>query len=130
MAKKTWVYSPKPVKLDGFIKDRLLIRVKEFIASSKQLIQIVNRIAIRAGRIYLYHLVEAFIPKGVKVHFIKPLIKGKYNEFPLARISLYDKEGNNSTVDWQRHTGQWITLHKGSLDECLRFIRDDKTWFC
>ncbi|MFQ6094115.1 MAG: hypothetical protein ACE5OR_15840 [bacterium] len=127
--KKTWVHSPKPVQLDRFTKDVLLIRVKEFVASSERLTQVVNRIAIRAGRIYLYHLVKAFIPEGVEVHLIKPLIEGKYNEFPLARITLYDKKGDKCTVDWQRHTGQWITLHEGSLDECLQFIRDDKTWF-
>ncbi len=129
LVKRTWVYSPKPVRLDQAANDVLLIRVKEFVASSERLTQTVNRIAVRQGRIYLYHLVEAFIPKGIKVHFIKPLIKGKYNEFPLARITLYDKEGDNCTTDWQRHTGQWITLHEGSLEKCLQFIQNDKTWF-
>lgn len=129
MTKKIWVYSPKPVQLDWFTKDVLLTRVKEFIASSKWLTQMVSRISIRAGRIYIYHLVEAFIPENAEVYFIKPLIEGKYNEFPLARITLYDKKGDTCTVDWQRHTGQWITLHRGALDGCLQFIQDDKTWF-
>ena len=82
LVKRTWVYSPKPVRLEKAANDALLRRVKESIASSNGLTQTVNRIAVRQGRVYLYHLVEAFIPKGVKVHFIKPLIKGKYNELP------------------------------------------------
>jgi hypothetical protein len=127
--KRTWVYSPKPAQLDRFTKDMLKDKVQKFIESSERLSQKVNRIEIKAGRIYLYHLVEPFIPKGGKVRWIKPLIEGKYLEFPLARITLYDKRGDRCTGDWQRHTGQWISLHKGSLNECLKFIQDDNSWF-
>lgn len=129
MWEKTWVCSPKPPQLDRFAKDILKEKVQKFINSSKRLSQKVNRIQIRAGRIYLHYLVEPFIPKGQKVQWIKPLIKGKYLEFPLARITLYDKRADRCTADWQRHTGQWISFHKGSLNECLKFIRDDRVWF-
>jgi len=123
-----WVYSPKSVQLDQFTRSTLLIQVKKFVASSEKLSKAVNRIAVRAGRIYLYHLVKPFIPEGEEVHFIKPLIDGKYNEFPFARITLYDKKYDTCTAEWQRHNGQWMTLKEGSLDECLQFIRDDNTW--
>ena len=129
MMKKTWVYSPKPAQLDRFTKDVLKEKVQKFIDSSKPLSQKVNRIEVRAGRIYIYYLVEPFIPKGQKVRWIKPLIEGKYLEFPLGRITLYDKRGDRCTSDRQRHTGQWISLHRGSLNECLKFIQDDKVWF-
>ncbi len=130
MAKKTtWAYNPKPVKLDEFSRNVLLSRTKKFVASSKQLEPIVNRVVIRAGRIYVYHLVEAFIPEGGEAHFIKPLIDGKYNEFPFARITLFDKKGDRCTLDWQRHNGQWATILEDSLDECLKFIQDDESWF-
>jgi len=127
--KKTWVYSPIPAQLDQFSKDMLKEKVQRFIDSSERLSNKVNRIEVRAGRIYLYYLVEQFIPKRVKVRFIKPLIDGKYVEFPLARITLFDKRGIICTADWQRHTGQWISLHRGSLNECLKFIQDDRVWF-
>jgi hypothetical protein len=129
MWEKTWVYSPKPAQLDRFTKDILRVSIQKFIDSSKRLSQKVNRIEIKAGRIYLYHLVEPFIPKGKKVRWIKPLIEGKYFEYPLARITLFDKRGIICTADWQRHTGQWISLHKGPLNECLKFIQNDKVWF-
>ncbi len=84
--KRTWVYSPKPAQLERFTKDILKDKVQRFIDSSERLSNKVNRIEVRAGRIYLYYLVEPFVPKGEKVRWIKPLIEGKYLEFPLARI--------------------------------------------
>jgi hypothetical protein len=127
--KRTWVYSPKPAQLERFTKDILKDKVQRFIDSSERLSNKVNRIEVRAGRIYLYYLVEPFVLKGEKVRWIKPLIEGKYLEFPLARITLFDKKGDRCTADWQRHTGQWISFHRGSLNECLKFIQDDKVWF-
>jgi hypothetical protein len=127
--KKTWVFSPKPTRLDRITKDLLQEKVQKFIDSSRGLSRKVNRIEIRAGRVYLYHLVEPFIPKGKKVRFIKRLIEGKYFEFPLARITLYGKKGEVCTADWQRYTGQWIVLHKGSLEGCLKFIARSEGWF-
>jgi len=37
--------------------------------------------------------VEQFILKDMEVQFIKPLIDGKYAEFPMARITLFDAKG-------------------------------------
>lgn len=119
-------FSFKPVQLDRFAKDMLMRRVKEFIASSERLSRIVNRVAVRAGRIYLYHLVEPFLLEGEEV---QDLVDGKYNEFPFARLTLSDRWGNACTVDWQRPNGQWVSLYKGSLTECLQFIQDDEAWF-
>ena len=49
------------------------------------------------------------------------MIDGKYAEFPYARITaLKNKE---FTVDWQRHTGQWVQLaEENSLIEALKFM--------
>lgn len=124
-----WVCSPKPVKLNEFFKAKLQKTVNDFIAQSERLKNEVNRTDIKAGRIYLYHLVEQFIPKSVDVKLIRPLIEGKYLEFPMARITVYNVNGNECTADWLRHTGQWYTLNKGTLEECLKFIEDNQQWF-
>jgi len=59
--KKTWVYSPKPAQLDRFTKYMLKEKVQKFIDSFKRLSKKVNRIEVRAGRIYLYYLAKTFI---------------------------------------------------------------------
>lgn len=129
MSKGVWVYNPKPVKLTQSGKEFLLKRVNDFVASSERLSKEVNRVDIRAGRIYLFHLVEQFVPKDIEVQFIKPLVDGKYAEFPAARITLFDVKGELCTADWLRHTGQWYDIYKGSLEECLKFIEDNEHWF-
>jgi hypothetical protein len=89
--------------------------------------QKVSRLEMRANRIYLYELVEQRKSEGAV--FIKPLIDGKYLEYPYARITLQDNQGNNCSVDWQRHNNQWITLYSGTLPECIKNIEDDECWF-
>lgn len=129
MPKGIWVYNLKPAKLPQTAKNRLLKIVNDFVASSERLSKEVNRVDIRAGRIYLFHLVEQFIPKDIEVQFIKPLIDGKYVEYPKARITLFDTKGGQCSADWLRHTGHWHELHRGSLEECLNFIEDNEHWF-
>jgi hypothetical protein len=82
---------------------------------------------MRANRIYLYELVEQFKIEGAI--YIKPLIEDKYMEFPYARITLNDAHGSNCSADWQRHNDQWMTLHTGTVAECLDHIENDSTWF-
>jgi hypothetical protein len=121
MARKVyaWVYSPKPAKLTKEEKERIKNRVAEFVDSSKKLKEKVSRIEVKAGRVYLYKVVEQYFKEGDDL--IKPLIDGKYLEFPLGRITLYDSKGEKSTADWQRHNDQWMTLYEGNLVECLKF---------
>jgi hypothetical protein len=64
---RRWVYNPKPAKLNDFSKARFQKLVNDFISESKRLKNDVNRIEIKAGRIYLYHMVEQFISKSVDV---------------------------------------------------------------
>jgi hypothetical protein len=81
------------------------------------------------GRVYLYHLVEQFGWDNPKTIFRIPLIEGKYAEFPFTRITIYDLEGKECTADWQRHTGQWISLHEGTLEECLKHSEHENCYF-
>ena len=105
---KRWLSNPKPAKLSTSDKTRLEAVVNPFIAASSELSEIVQRIEIKAGRIYLYRLHEQFGWDNPDVQFIKPLIDGKYAEFPMARITLFDTQGNICEADYQRHTGQWM----------------------
>lgn len=121
-----WVYSPKPAKLTKYEKEDIRKKVIQFVENSTKLKEKVSRIDLKAGRVYLYELVEQFKPEGAVL--IKPLIDGKYLEFPLGRITLYDSKGEKSTADWQRHNDQWMTLYEGNLVDCLKFI-EEGAWF-
>ena len=122
-----WVYKPSPPRFSSADKEKLMARVNENIAEQQKLSQKVSRICIRANRVYLYELIEQFKPEGAI--FIKPLIDGKYMEYPYARITLLDTKGENCTVDFQRHNEQWMTLFNGSLTECIAHIENDDAWF-
>jgi hypothetical protein len=99
-----WVYQPQSPKFTVNEKTRMLTKVNELIRRMPKVSQKVSRVEIRANRIYLYELAEQFKPEGAI--FTKPLIKGKYLEYPYARITLQDIQGNNCTADWQRHNNQ------------------------
>lgn len=116
----------KPRKLDNFQKAKISGEVESFIEKSEKLSKSVNRIAIKSGRIYLYHLVEQFGWDDPESKFIKPLIDGKYAEFPYARITIYNDE---CSLDWQQHNNKWATLFTGSLKECLQFMDENGGWF-
>jgi len=116
----------KPKKLDRYQKMKISNEVEVFVKKSEKLSKSVNRIAVKAGRVYLYHLFEQLGWDDTDVKFIKPLIDGKYLEFPYARITIYDYE---CTLDWQRPNDQWISLFKGSLQECLSFMDKTEGWF-
>ncbi len=124
---KMWIKgNPKPEKLNAFQKTGLSSEAENFIKKSKKLSESVTRIAVRAGRVYLYQLVEQFGWDDPKSRFIKPLIDGKYSEFPYARITIYNDE---CTTDWQRPNNQWMSLFTGTFQECLQFIDETGGWF-
>jgi hypothetical protein len=72
---------------------------------------------------------EQFGWDNPKFQFIKPLIDGRYTEFPMARITLFDSRGDQCEVNWQRHTGQWLNVFEGNIGSCLAFIEEDEYWF-
>lgn len=129
MLKKTWVYDPKPVKLEKSDREILLKHVHEYINVTYKLKKAVKRIDIRAGRIYLYYFVEQFGWNDPDRVFFKPLIDGKYAELPFARITIFDSRYNDCSTDWHRHNDQWISIHQGTLEDCLKFIEDDNSLF-
>lgn len=126
---KRWSNNSKPAKLGASDKTRLGTVVKQFISASSRLNEIVHRFEIKAGRIYLYRLHEQFGWDNPDMQFIKPLLDGKYAEFPMARITLYDVQGDNCEADYQRHTGQWLNLYEGSFTDCFAFIEENEQWF-
>ena len=129
MRNKVWVYNPKPAKLNDYKKAALKEDVQDFIKKSEKLYKAVNRVEVKAGRIYLHHqLVEQFGWDDPDAKWLKPLIDGKYAEFPYARITVLINK--KFSVDWQRYTGQWIQLaEENSLVEALKFIDDESSYF-
>ena len=122
-----WKYKPDELKFTKNEKETMINKIKETICKMSKLSQKVSKLHIRTNYIYMYEMVEQFVPEGVVL--IKPLIDGKYLEYPYARITLNDKRGDNCTADCQRHTGQWMTLYTGTLDECINSIEEDDAWF-
>jgi len=122
-----WVHQPQRPKFTAGEKTKILTIIKELIQQLQKVSQKVSRLEMRANRVYLYELVEQSKPKGAV--YIKPLILTKYLEYPYARLTLQDTQGNNCTLDWQRHNNQWITLYTGTLADCMRSIEDDECWF-
>jgi len=126
-SQKVWIYKPQAPKFSANDKELIISKVRAMIDTMPKLSQKVSRVDMRGNRIYLYELVEQINPHGAE--FIKPLIDGKYLEFPYARITLHDKNGNSGTADWQRHNNQWVTLFEGTYMECITNIEDDNNWF-
>jgi hypothetical protein len=120
------VYKPQPPKFTASEKEKILAEIKTAIEELPKLSKKVSRINMRANRIYLYELYEQFIPEGA---ICQPGTDGKYIESPYARITLNDTSKDNCSVDWQRHNEQWMTLHTGTLTECLHAIESDDDWF-
>jgi len=127
MPEKLWKYSPKPKKLQDSEKLYLKNKVQEFIKNSKKLSETVNRVEIRGGRIYLYHLVEQFGWDDPSSKFIVPLIDGKYAEFHYARITVIQK--GICSLGWQRHNGQWCELFEDTLTGCMEYVEKDNVLF-
>jgi hypothetical protein len=123
-----WVRTGKktPVKLSDWDKKMLKEKVEAEIEKTSKIKGAVSRIAIKAGRIYLFSLYEPSITEGVI--FTVPLIDGKYLELIFARITLYDKTYKTCTLDWQRYNNEWMTIDEGSLEDCIR-IAEQSDWF-
>ena len=128
MRNKVWVYNPKPAKLNDYKKAALKEDVQDFIKKSEKLYKAVNRVEVKADRIYLHQLVEQFGWDDPDAKWLKPLIDGKYAEFPYARITVLINK--KFSVDWKRHTGQWVQLaEENSLIESLKFIYNETAYF-
>jgi len=114
-----WVYQPQPPKFTAGEKARVLEEVKKIIQHLPKVLQKVSRAEMRANRIYLYELAEQIKAEG------------EYLEYPYARITLQDAQGDNCTVDWQRHNSRWVTppQYSGTLPECIKNIENDACWF-
>ena len=121
-----WVYTPPTPKFNTRQKDSILSIVNEAVKTQAKLQRMVSRIAMRGNRVYLYHLYEPYQDENTV--FTIPLIDGKYFETPYARITFRDINGSKCELDWQRHNDQWMTLHSGTLKECLEAIETSE-WF-
>ena len=72
MARKmVWVYKPQAPKFTKDEKTKILTAVKAAMQELPKVSRVVSRLDMRANRIYLYHLVEQYVPEGAIL--IKPL---------------------------------------------------------
>lgn len=129
MARKkgyVWIQAPATPKFNARQKDSILSIVNEAVKTQTKLSKIVNRTAMKGHRVYLYQLFEPH--QDENTIFTIPLIDSKYFEIPYARLTLRDINGNKCELDWQRHNDQWMTLHTGTLKECLEAIETSE-WY-
>jgi hypothetical protein len=124
---KIWAYKPQPPKFTSNEKNEILLKIQMVIANLPKLSQKVSKINMRGKWVYMYELIEQEKTEGVI--FTKPLINGKYLEYPYARITVHDASGNKCSADCQRYNDQWMTIHTGTLTECLEGIENDDGWF-
>jgi hypothetical protein len=121
-----WVQAPAMPKFNPRQKENILSVVNEAIKTQTKLVKMIHRIAMKGHRIYLYQLFEPH--QNENTVFTVPLIDDKYFEITYARLTLRDTNGDKCELDWQRHNDQWMTLHTGSLRECLEAIETSE-WF-
>jgi hypothetical protein len=119
------------VVLDAGMKKRLHVVVNGFINTSPKLAPLVHRIGIRGGRVYLYCIGKTWNPGTDDPD---PGLEGRTNsgeriENTFARVTVRDEAFTDCTIDWQRPSGQWVSLSSGTLEECLKFAQDDETYF-
>jgi hypothetical protein len=120
-----WSKAPKkPVKLTKEDKIKIERIVKNEIEKTEKLKKDVARIQIKAGRIYFYSRKEAEESKK----YVVSLIDGKYLEFMYGRITIFDNEFKDCSLDWQRHNNSWEEMAKGSLVRCIYEMEED-SWF-
>jgi hypothetical protein len=118
MPRKGYVWVPAAPTFTKDEKDKILEELKEFIDDSGTLKNKVQSFAMRKNFLYLY---EHLTPE-------KPEHEGEYIRWNYARITFKDKLGS-CTADWQRSNDQWIEFHKGTLNECLKYIDDGNGFF-
>jgi hypothetical protein len=123
-----WVQIKRPITLKQNEKAETKRFVTDFIGKTVKIKEKLSRIVIRSGRVYVYKLFEPTPIEMEGVVFTQPLIDEKYLEFPYLRITLYNRDYTDCTLDLQRHNDQWMTIDKGTLEECL-IKAEESEWF-
>ena len=126
MIKGTWTYVPKPVSFSREEKQSLNERITNYVEESTLLKERVSRIDLKAGRVYFYYYEEVSQTHGT---LTKPLIEGKYFEFPFARLTIYDIKSEQCSAEYQRHNNKWFILKEGTIGECLSYIENNMSSF-
>ena len=118
----------RPITLDSTSKTTILKRTKDFIKKTTKLATLITRIHLRGGRIYFYYELLQFDPNypGTVDQMIA---ERNFAEEPYARITLFVQDGSHCSVDWCRHTGQWVSMQKDTLEGCLQFIEKEEAYF-
>jgi hypothetical protein len=112
-----WAYKKQLLKLTPRLTEGIQARLASALEKAAQIKEQVSGIKMRGVRVYLYRLYEPYHDEHSV--FTKELIDGKYFEEIFLRLSIYDEKLTDCTLDWQRHTGQWMTIDKGTLEECI-----------
>ena len=47
-----------------------------------------------------------------------------------GRITLFEKDYSECTLDWQRHNDQWIVMTEGKLEDCIKETEKESFFSC
>lgn len=126
MANGFWVRVEQPEKFLKKDKEILKDTINCYFDNHKNLKERAKKVEIKAGRVYLYEYFEVDANSGT---IIKPLIEGKYLEMPFARITIYDKQYEKCSAEYQQYNGKWFTILEGSLNNCIKYIAENEGTF-
>jgi hypothetical protein len=117
--------APKPVKLTKKDKEKIESVVSVEIEKTEKLKNDVAVFKIKACRLYFYFHKE--LEEG-QLFYTGTLIDDKHTEHIYGRITIWDNEFKNCSLDWQRHNNQWIEMDEGTLVECIEKM-EEHSWF-
>jgi hypothetical protein len=112
-----WIEVKKPITIQQKEKEKIQQIVADALKKTNTLKVGISRITIRSGRVYLYKWCDPAASE--EFEFIQPPLNRKDLEYLLLRISIYNRNCTNCSLDFQRHTGQWMTVNQGTLEECI-----------
>lgn len=126
MANEFWVREEQPEKFSKNEKETLKDTIICYFDDYAKLKERTKKVEIKAGRAYLYEHYEVDTRYG---KIIKPLIDGKYLEMAFARITIYDKQYEKCSAEYQQFNGKWFTVSEGNLNNCIKYIAKNEGIF-
>lgn len=113
----------KPIKFNEEMRVDFEWRVETVLKTVNGVASKASKWVIKSGRVYLYCLDKN--PKlsnggGGNSHESN----GDYLEILYARITVYNAEASQCTLDWREPNERWTLACQGSLEDCLLGLKE------
>jgi hypothetical protein len=108
-----WIKKKKPIKFKPYVKDKIEKVVRNFIQKSPYLKKLFSRFVVRTGRVYIYKFYEPLVTSDGET------INENTDEFIYLRITIYNEDCTDCSLEFENTPGRWVTVANGTLEECL-----------